>query len=115
MEPWVGLQCVTVVFPEHTLLLFEDFKAKHLKDSIQSNMVYISIIFRDSSPPGSMFCVLKQDTLLVQPRKTGNRTDITSKTNDICTNEVCATSKASYQLVHMRGLIRAFTSRMSIL
>ena len=83
MEPWVGLQCVIVVFLEHTLLLFEDFKAKSLKDSIQSNMVYISIIFRDSSPPESMFCVFKQDTLLVQLRKTGNRSDITTKTNTI--------------------------------
>ena len=35
--------------------------------------------------------------------------------HEISNNVVCATSKASYQPAHMRSLIRAFASRLSIL
>ena len=35
--------------------------------------------------------------------------------HDISNNVVCATSKASDQPAHMRSLIRAFASRLSIL
>ena len=35
--------------------------------------------------------------------------------HEISNNVVCATSKASDQLAHTRSLIRAFTSRLSIL
>ena len=35
--------------------------------------------------------------------------------HEISNNEVCATSKASDQPVHMRRLIRDFASRLSIL
>ena len=35
--------------------------------------------------------------------------------HEICNNVVCATSKASDQPAHMRSLIRAFASRLSIL
>ena len=35
--------------------------------------------------------------------------------HEISNNVVCATSKASDQPVHMRSLIRAFASRLSIL
>ena len=35
--------------------------------------------------------------------------------NEISTNVVCATSKASYQPAHTRSLSRAFASRLSIL
>ena len=34
--------------------------------------------------------------------------------NEISKNVVCATSKASDQTAHMRSLIRAFASRLSI-
>ena len=35
--------------------------------------------------------------------------------HEISNNKVCATSKASDQPAHMRSLIRAFASRLSIL
>ena len=35
MEPWVGLQCVDVVFPDHTHLLFK----KNLNIPIDFNCV----------------------------------------------------------------------------
>ena len=35
--------------------------------------------------------------------------------HEISNNVVCATTKASYQPVHTRSLIRAFASRLSIL
>ena len=58
--PWVCLQFVNVVFPDHTHVLFEPV-------------------------------------------------------HEISNNVVCATSKASDQPAHTRGLISAFASRLSIL
>ena len=72
-----------------------------MEDLIKSNMVYISIILRDSSPVESLFCVLKQDTLLVQPRKTGNRSDIITKTNDI--SFMFSFNKLSFSLFILLG------------
>ena len=41
--------------------------------------------------------------------------DIIEPVHEISNNLVCATSKASDQPAHMRSLIRAFASRLSIL
>ena len=40
---------------------------------------------------------------------------INEPVHEITNNVVCATSKASDQSAHMRSLIRAFASRLSIL
>ena len=40
---------------------------------------------------------------------------INEPVHEISNNVVCGTSKASDQPAHMRGLIRAFASRLSIL
>ena len=63
---------------------------------------------------------------LIQPKQTIDELDQYYSTNaiqsiliepvhDISNNVVCETSKASDQPAHMRSLIRAFASRLSIL
>ena len=71
--PRVGLQCVIVVLPDHTHLLFE---ICGFLDTVE---------------------------FVITP------------VHEISNNVACATSKASDQPAHMRSLIRAFASRLSIL
>ena len=51
----------------------------------------------------TLFTIGSNVLIIIEPR------------HEIFNNVVCATSKASDQTAHMRSLIRAFTSRLSIL
>ena len=44
-----------------------------------------------------------------------SKSELNEPVHEISNNVVCATSKASDQPAHMRSLIRAFASRLSIL
>ena len=51
----------------------------------------------------------------MQPYRGQHSENIYEPWHEISNNVVCATSKASDQPAHMRSLIRAFASRLSIL
>ena len=67
---------------------------------------------------GLIMGVTAKITILIKGKFLGfleNNKKLNEPVHEISNNVVCATSKASDQPAHMRSLIRAFASRLSIL
>ena len=112
--PWVGMQCVIVVFSGHTYLLF--YCALNWKPSavcffmhttntlIRPDMSRLISVFARGTTHSVFYChLLALSLFLFEPW------------HDISYNVVYATSKASDQSAHMRSLIRGFASHLNIL
>ena len=95
--PWVCLQFVTVVFPDHTHLRFLNKTVKCISSQYKYICVLVAVLVT------MMVFASGSDILIIEAR------------HEISNNVVCATSKASDQPAHTRSLIRVYASRLNIL